>query len=575
MKNLSKFFEQYFVVISIAVIVLATFLRVWKLDSLPPSIYWEEAALGYDAYSILKTGKDHHGQSFPLIAFTSFGDYKPSGYFYAVVPFITVFGLNETAVRLPSAIAGVFTVLGMGFLARYFAEVLWPKQNISFYKLVFLLGMSIATISPWLIQFSRGGWEVNGASCLLLWSIIFGLRASTTSKPLPQMFLTALLAVLSMYTYHATRVIAPAMFVGLSVIWFLPSFLQSSKRKEVVKQAVGVFIFFALLIAPLLLAKNPVTQQRFAETSLYADGQYVKSSNQFRDMTGNSVLSRFFGHRYVFLVLDIVKNFSTHFSLNFLFIVGDQNLRHSTGFTGILYIVDALWLVLGLVFLAWQALQNKKSQKYLLFLLWWLFIGILPAAITKAAPHALRILPTAPVFLLVIILGITTVFLWLKEKKLQFIFGGAVLVFILLSFGQWLMFWRYYTRVYPALTASEWQYGYKQMVQQLNTVKNDRPDQKVFVTREYGRPAMYYWFFSKTDPVLVQAEEKTAKKDQAEFLTFQNIEFINSVNEAGPGVVVSSQQQFSQLENEFSSVEKIGEVRDLRGQVVWVLTEVH
>jgi len=87
----------------IAVLILAAVLRFYHLGFNPPSPYWEEAALGYDAYSILKTGKDFHGHSWPLIAFESFGDYKPSLYFYATVPSVAIFGLNTFAVRFPSA----------------------------------------------------------------------------------------------------------------------------------------------------------------------------------------------------------------------------------------------------------------------------------------------------------------------------------------------------------------------------------------------------------------------------------------------------------------------------------------
>ena len=43
------------------ILLLAIFLRFFNLSNNPPSLYWEEAALGYDAYSILKTGKDFHG----------------------------------------------------------------------------------------------------------------------------------------------------------------------------------------------------------------------------------------------------------------------------------------------------------------------------------------------------------------------------------------------------------------------------------------------------------------------------------------------------------------------------------
>ena len=91
------------------IIATALFLRVYKINSNPPGLTPDEASLGYNAYSILKTGKDEYGTFMPII-FKSFGDYKPGLYVYLTVPFVAILGLNETAVRLPSVFSGVFTV---------------------------------------------------------------------------------------------------------------------------------------------------------------------------------------------------------------------------------------------------------------------------------------------------------------------------------------------------------------------------------------------------------------------------------------------------------------------------------
>src|SRR3990172_8619262 len=90
----------------IIVLVVAAFLRLWKLGKIPPHLTSDEAALGYNAYSILKTGKDFWGESLPIV-FKSFGDYTPGLYVYLAAPFIGVMGLNELSVRLPNAIFGV------------------------------------------------------------------------------------------------------------------------------------------------------------------------------------------------------------------------------------------------------------------------------------------------------------------------------------------------------------------------------------------------------------------------------------------------------------------------------------
>ena len=76
----------------IGIIILAALLRLWHLDMNPPHLTPDEASLGYNAYSILKTGKDEYGTFMPII-FKSFGDYKPGLYVYAAVPFVAVFGI--------------------------------------------------------------------------------------------------------------------------------------------------------------------------------------------------------------------------------------------------------------------------------------------------------------------------------------------------------------------------------------------------------------------------------------------------------------------------------------------------
>ena len=58
----------------ILILVIAVLLRFWQINTLP-SLNPDEAALGYNAYSLLKTGKDEHGISWPL-HFKSFSDYK-------------------------------------------------------------------------------------------------------------------------------------------------------------------------------------------------------------------------------------------------------------------------------------------------------------------------------------------------------------------------------------------------------------------------------------------------------------------------------------------------------------------
>src|SRR4030042_5008814 len=150
----------------ICIILIATILRFYQLSQIPPGLYSDEVSNGYNAYSILKTARDEYGNLLPL-SFRSFGDYKPPFYIYVLVPSIAVFGLNDFAVRFPSAFAGVLTVL----LTYIFTRQLFKNNNIALWASFFL------AISPWHLQFSRGGFEANFMIFLTLLGVVLFLNS--------------------------------------------------------------------------------------------------------------------------------------------------------------------------------------------------------------------------------------------------------------------------------------------------------------------------------------------------------------------------------------------------------------
>src|SRR3990167_3084838 len=103
---MQKYKNKYIALLFI--ILLSVFLRFYKLGSYP-ALNADEAAIGYNAFSLLETGKDEHGNPWP-VHFQSFNDYKPGLYFYIVLPFVKFLGLNEWAVRIPGAFLGTLTV---------------------------------------------------------------------------------------------------------------------------------------------------------------------------------------------------------------------------------------------------------------------------------------------------------------------------------------------------------------------------------------------------------------------------------------------------------------------------------
>lgn len=546
---MKKFLKKHwFRLLWLVIIAIAFFVRLYKIDQIPPSPYWEEAALGFDAYSILQTGMDHHGNKLPVVAFESFGDWKPSLYFYAIVPFITLFNLGVVAVRMPSVLSGVLIVIGVGQLAKSFSDK----------KMFQLFAMFVTSISPWAIQFSRSGWESNLATCLILWGVVLFIRSIEVGLDAPKKkilfsILGASLLSLSTYAYHSARILAPIL--GLTL------FLMSLKKKQLL-QSIKILIPSAviafLLVLPIGLSLNQKTiNNRFMETSIFSDISVIEQSNYFKQLSNNSFVSRILYHRYLLFGKQILTNFANHFSPNFLFLTGDSNPRHSVQYFAHFYHFEIILLLLGAFY--WFKNWNRK---YLLLLVW-LIVGLIPASITKASPHALRILPTLPVWMLLLASGLSG-FLQQFTKKLRKPLLLVVLAAYLVEFS---ILARYYIKIYAVEYSQEWQYGYQQLIEKVAVLEQEYPSYNVYFSREKGRPAMYYWFYTKTDPRLVQQAEQTAAKDQSEFLEFKNISFEGLAQER-PAIAALTLNETNTSSPELLGT-KIDQIVGLDGRVIW------
>ncbi|MCA9372207.1 phospholipid carrier-dependent glycosyltransferase [Candidatus Woesebacteria bacterium] len=162
-----ELFAQSKTVLVLAAIVCVAFaFRIYKLGTLPPSPLIDEVSFGYNAYSIAQTGRDEHGNFFPLV-FEAFGDQKLPAYGYTMVPFVKLLGLNTFAVRLPSALIGVATVIALYF----FLKELRCSEAVS------LLGSLTLAVSPWSLTLSRFAYESNLGLLLFLVGLIFALKS--------------------------------------------------------------------------------------------------------------------------------------------------------------------------------------------------------------------------------------------------------------------------------------------------------------------------------------------------------------------------------------------------------------
>ena len=182
----------------LAIIIAASIVRFAGLSQLPQALNRDEAAIGYNAYSLLTTGKDEHGVAWPL-NFKSIGDYKMPGYIYATILPVKVFGLNDFSIRFWSAVAGVSAVVAIYLITNN------------------LLATALMAFNPWAIFYSRIGFEANLALALFLvgWWLLLKKRWGG--------YLFWLLAGL---TYSSSLIFIP-LFFAAAFIWLKPKIIPA------------------------------------------------------------------------------------------------------------------------------------------------------------------------------------------------------------------------------------------------------------------------------------------------------------------------------------------------------------
>jgi 4-amino-4-deoxy-L-arabinose transferase-like glycosyltransferase len=471
-----KFFRQYWILI--IVFALALFLRVFSLTSAPPSISWDEAALGYNAYSILHTARDEHGAFLPLI-FKSFGDFKPGLYVYLTAPFVAIFGLSEIAVRAPAAIFGALSSIVLFFLARRMFGNFWVAVAASF---------SLA-LSPWHLILSRPAFEAGVAMFFTLLAFLFFFKACDGKKWL---FLpSAFSLVLALYTYQTAKITIPLFVLALAFVFREKIFSPGAKW-------IAGFLIVLFLSSPLYFGFLwGQGGGRFTIMSLFS---YPRSEEETQQILSEDRLRRdsflfqaWHGDWFYFLTGSLSR-YLNHYSPSFLFFKGDvdQNPRHAVPNMGLLYYLDILFLLAGAF--AFIRLKNTPAKTFLIL---WFLIGPVPAALTRDQTQAVRSLMLLPALQILIGFGIFTVFSYLKTLAKP-VFLTLVFLFGLFFLWNFLYFADQYFLHMPKKFSQEWLYGYKEAFSFL--AQNQDKYDKVVVTDKYGQPYIYYLFYRNYDP---------------------------------------------------------------------------
>ncbi len=473
-------------ILLLAIIFLFLFTRLYKIAEIPSSVYWDEASIGYNAYSIAETSKDEWGEFLPL-HFRAFGEFKLPVYIYTTAVSVKLFGLNEFAVRLPSVIFSLGVVILTYFLAKRLFD------NIA----VALLSSFFITISPWFFIFSRTGYEATAGLFFLLLGIFFWLKFQKS----PFFIIFACLSfVFSAYSYNSFRVLPPFLLPGL----FLLLFIHRNKPRK------GLIVSLILGTSILIFGFIPIIE-------FFSKGE----SNRL------NVIGIFDSQKKNIQILHtFAYNYMAHFNPKFLLTSGDVNLRSQQSNFGEIYLVEFPFLLMGL----YSLYKLKKIQNLVLVYLF--FVSFIPSAITRESPHALRSVLAAPLISIISSFGIYSFYQILVKAKSKVAnnFFKIIILFFVLSFG-WYFF--KFLSGYNREAAEHWQYGYKRIF--LDYAKEFNNFDNIVISDRYDQPYIFALFYLKYDPERFRKEVKynqsirkaTSLVKGFNKLSFTNIDYYN------------------------------------------------
>lgn len=469
--------HPFLLAVVIGLIMLAAVTRFYKLGEVPHGITWDEAAMGYNGYSVITTRRDEWLQKLP-VSFQSYGDYKAPLAIYVVGVSTFLLGMTPLAVRLPFALSSLLFIASFGWLVYELCI------HSRFKKYLTVIAVLLANTSPWDFHYARIGFE----SGMALSFIIFSLACFThlvnsyedralDSKGRLLLFFSGIAAVASLYTYHSAKIFVPLFFVYLGVSY--RKFLFDKKFSSI---TVGGMCLLMLL--PLIWDSVHGSGAERANVLIISQG-----------LTLDRLLS-------VFLF-----NFAKHFDINFLLLGKVDLLRHGIGTWGVLTPVTLLLAGLGLLcFFVRPSPQLKLRKNVAYTAIAIICIGVVPAALSaETVPHTNRALLALPGFLLLALVGIENLLSLSKISASRLAIRSIVGTVIMVECLWFIAIWQYYFTRFSVLSAPDFQDGYIEaftIARDYEKGLHGKPEvNQIEFSSEYGQPYMYALFVKKSSPI--------------------------------------------------------------------------
>jgi hypothetical protein len=399
--------RKSFVLLFLLLLIPILAAHLFRLAEIPSGLYLDEASIGYNAILLAETGRDEHGVFLPVYP-ESVGDYKNPAFVYAAAGVLKVIGVSEFSLRFVSVLF---------FLAALALTLLLVERLFQGNPITRLYALAVFGFLPIFFTISRIAFEVIAqlawipAVLLMIWAVF---HEEHSSRETIKTILCGIALGTSTYTYSTGRLLA---FLSLALLWVIYFNRDNFKKLAIITTSFAVslipFLFFTI--------RNPG-----AITSRFNALSYLGESIPLSEK-----IAIFF------------QNYFTYFSPRFLIFNGDPNLRHSTGFGGVVFISVFLLSMIGLM----GILIRRKWTRFNIFLLVSLLLSLVAAALTsEGTPHALRSM-TLGIYLFLLSCHGMDEFLRMENRRARTLMLTGISIFLL---AEIVLYQMDYFLAYPA-----------------------------------------------------------------------------------------------------------------------------
>ncbi|MEI6327137.1 MAG: glycosyltransferase family 39 protein [Candidatus Roizmanbacteria bacterium] len=438
-----------------------------------PSLNEDEAAQGYNTYSVLKTGRDEYGK-FP-IRYLSFGENKLPLTGFLSAPFIALFGLNEHTVRLPVHLIGI----AMPLLMYQLLISLFRKRSIGY------VGALLTSTNVWIHTLSRHQHE----AVVLLAIVMLYIIISISFKKKQTMLKGALLAVLyflGLYTYHSAKILMPTLALWtFTLVW--------NDKKYRLMFLVSIIIATGLFLLTEYLAPN----NRVGQLSYFTSSAFIYAIEDGRQKGGSLLLY----NKVSYAIYTVIHRLFYYLSPYFLIWGNDANYRYGDVHISLITYLEYFGAVLGLIW-CWV-----KKQPYRIALIGLISVSVVPAIASMSSQTNTRSYSLVLPIILLASYGLVELMSYVTNRKIR---AALFLVFALIHLSSLYTSWNYYFYKYftDPQTQSATQAGMTEVTKIAWSL--EKGYKTIYVSNRFGQAYIYMLMFGgPVDPRKYQQIAKT------------------------------------------------------------------